>query len=203
MADRLAAHLQSLNRSVEGGLAPIQRMTLDAYQAWKEHGGPAEVPDAPGDTSIDDVDPDDATGDDVPSGGGLPGDTAADHQGLLAGWFAVRCVFHHRALSLFEERITLWPAALGAEAIDRAVAGAAEYAEMIDGEFLGFAEAYAVEENLVEGAEVFSLLRESDLDPTAYISSFFDTGRERLDATIELPGGEMEVSVIRTRRKRK
>jgi len=29
------------------------------------------------------------------------------------------------------------------------------------------------------GAEVFSLLRESDLEPDAYLDAFFDTGTER------------------------
>ena len=47
-------------------------------------------------------------------------------------------------------------------------------------EFLGYSQAYALFEPVTaNGIEVFSLLRESDLDPDNYIDTYFDTGRER------------------------
>jgi hypothetical protein len=38
-----------------------------------------------------------------------------------------------------------------------------------------------VGDTLSDGAEVFSLMRASDLEPEAYIDRFFDTGLERQD----------------------
>ena len=46
-------------------------------------------------------------------------------------------------------------------------------------EYLGLAQAHALSDEPGEGAEVFSLMRTSDLAPTAYLDRFFDTGGER------------------------
>jgi hypothetical protein len=95
-------------------------------------------------------------------------------------WYGVRCVFRHRRLGVYEERVTLWTACSSDEAITRAEAEAVEYCEGLDGtEYTGFAESFRMYGMPEEGAEVFSLMRESDLPAGAYVGKFFATGRER------------------------
>ena len=113
-----------------------------------------------------------------------------------AGWFAVRCVFRQgwplladdgHAGSRYEERITLWRAANVDEAIEKAEREALDYAAAIDDapdEYLGLAQAYALVDLPDDGAEVFSLIRDSTLEPDAYLDSFFDTGREHQDRSV-------------------
>jgi hypothetical protein len=98
-------------------------------------------------------------------------------------WYAVRSLFSGAdgTESAYEERITLWQAADLDEALARAEAEAAEYAEFAGVSHLsGFAQAYPLADAPPrDGAEVFSLTRSSTLPPTAYVERFFDTGRER------------------------
>jgi hypothetical protein len=101
-------------------------------------------------------------------------------------WHAVRCVFASRWPSAadgntYEERITLWRAPTSGRAIERAEAEAAEYAAMIKDApdtFLGFSQSYRLGDVPGDGAEIFSLMRDSDLAPTTYLNRFFDTGAE-------------------------
>jgi hypothetical protein len=80
---------------------------------------------------------------------------------------------------LYEERITLWEAESLDAAIEMAEQEAKSYASGAD-EFLNFSQAFALSESIAaHGAEVFSLLRESSLEPEAYIDALFDTGTER------------------------
>jgi hypothetical protein len=109
-----------------------------------------------------------------------------DPRWLHPGWFAVRCVFEvdprHReetALRIYEERITIWPATTPDEAIAQAEAEAHTYAETVECSYLGLAQAYELAEVPGPGAEVYSLMRDSHLDPNAYLDRFFDTGHER------------------------
>ncbi|AVT41697.1 hypothetical protein C6W10_21585 [Plantactinospora sp. BB1] len=99
------------------------------------------------------------------------------------GWFSVRCVFRAGsgpAGQLYEERLTLWRVGGFDEAIAEAEAEAIEYAaEQPDVIFAGLAQAYRLFDEPGHGAEVFSLIRESELDPQAYLTRFFDTGAER------------------------
>ena len=99
--------------------------------------------------------------------------------------YSVRCIFRWRprqdqkAKHLYEERITLWQAKSIDHAIELAEQEAEAYASE-DMEFLGYSQAYALFAPVTaNGIEVFSLLRESDLDPDNYIDTYFDTGRER------------------------
>jgi len=102
-------------------------------------------------------------------------------------WYAVRCVFRSGwppkfARRAYEERITLWRASSFDEAFKRAKAEAREYAAAITdapSARLRFAQAYRLEGEPGDGAEVFSLIRVSDKKPKAYLNRFFDTGRER------------------------
>lgn len=96
----------------------------------------------------------------------------------MADWFGVRCVFHDPE-GTYEERVTIWSAGSFDEAVLMAESEAKEYASDVGSRFLGFAQAYVMEDPPTQGAEVFSLLRDSDLDPEEYLDTFFDTGDER------------------------
>ncbi|MET3652331.1 hypothetical protein [Dyella japonica] len=99
--------------------------------------------------------------------------------------FSVRCIFlcerrdDQKLDYLYEERITLWQAEVIDIAIELAENEARSYAEE-SSEYLGHSQAFALFEPVsASGVEVFSLLRESNLSPKAYLDAFFDTGRER------------------------
>jgi hypothetical protein len=104
-------------------------------------------------------------------------------------WYAVRCIFRQQFLEeleeadarIFEERITLWRARSDDHAIELAEEEAAEYAALLEAgvEYLGLAQCYRLADEPGHGSEVFSLLRESELDRDAYLDTFFDTGTER------------------------
>jgi hypothetical protein len=99
-----------------------------------------------------------------------------------AAWFAVRNVF--RRGSAYEERVTLWKAPTFEAAERRAQIESEEYAKTLETELLDFAQVYRLAELPDDGAEVFSLIRVSELDSEDYLSAFFDTGTER-QRTIE------------------
>ena len=102
------------------------------------------------------------------------------------GWYAVRCIFAvgwppEAAGKTYEERITLWQARSIDEAIERAETEASEYASEIEespSHYLGMAQAFQLVEPPADGAEVFSLLRDSQLGPDEYLTTYFDTGDE-------------------------
>lgn len=104
-----------------------------------------------------------------------------------ASWFSVRCLFAKGwpadgGPPLYEERITVWRASSVEEAVARAEAEAQTYAAAIEeapDTFLGLAQAYRLFDEPGDGAEVFSLLRESGLTAEDYVDTFFDTGAER------------------------
>ena len=98
--------------------------------------------------------------------------------------FSVRCIFRweprpgQKRKHLYEERITLWVASDINEAITLAEKEARTYASGGE-EYLDYCQAYALFESIENsGVEVFSLLRESDLEPKQYVDAFFDTGEE-------------------------
>ncbi|MFD8526833.1 hypothetical protein ACFV0L_05430 [Streptosporangium canum] len=97
------------------------------------------------------------------------------------GWYAVRCVFRWGPPhDTYEERVTLWRAGSFDEAIAMAERETGEYVADSPFEHLGLAQAYRLVDDVIEsGTEIFSLLRDSDLEPEEYLSAFFDTGRER------------------------
>lgn len=82
---------------------------------------------------------------------------------------------------LYEERITIWNSESLEAAIDEAEKEVRDYAD--DGaEPLDFFQGYWMPEEIdliQQGTEVFSLLRDSDLEPLDYLDTFFDTGAER------------------------
>lgn len=81
---------------------------------------------------------------------------------------------------LYEERITAWNTDSFEAAIDEAEKEAQEYAKE-GGEALDLFQAYWLFDEIgliPQGTEVFSLLRESDLEASDYLDAFFDTGTE-------------------------
>jgi hypothetical protein len=98
----------------------------------------------------------------------------------IDGWYAVRCIFELLEGS-YEERITLWRAPGFDEAIGMAEDEADAYARSLDAAYLGIAQAYDLFDEPGHGAEVFSLIRDSDLGPDDYIDRFVSTGSEHQD----------------------
>ena len=95
-------------------------------------------------------------------------------------WFAVRCVLHHRDVSVYEERITLWQTPSFDEAIRLGEHEARAYASgLTAASYAGLAQAYELDNEPGHGAEIFSLMRESTLPTAEYLTAFFDTGSER------------------------
>lgn len=102
------------------------------------------------------------------------------------GWYSVRCVFGSDGESedetTYEERITLWHATSADEAIERAEAEAIAYADSIDEaevHYLGLAQCFHLFDDPADGAEIFSLMRDSELEPDEYLDTYFDSGTER------------------------
>ena len=76
--------------------------------------------------------------------------------------------------------MTIWLADSFDEAISFAEREAEEYSAILEEEYLGFAQAFSLGERVIEpGSEVFSLMRDSALEPREYLDHFFDTGSER------------------------
>lgn len=100
-------------------------------------------------------------------------------------WYSVRCHFYHPpelvGQALYEERITLWRATGFDRAIELAEVEVAEYAVDTGARYLRACTVYDLFETgfAVEGREVFSEMRASELDPDAYLSRYFFTGSER------------------------
>ena len=104
-----------------------------------------------------------------------------------ATWFAVRCVFASGSSAgpgarVYEERITLWRATSLEDAVARAETEAKTYAASVEeapDSYLGLAQAFQLFDEPADGAELFSLMRESELSAEDYLDAFFDTGSER------------------------
>ena len=98
----------------------------------------------------------------------------------------MRCLFRHKRSdvthghNLFEERVVIVQARSFDEAMEAAERDAADYSDPPAVEYLGFAQAYEMAaEPTLQPIEVFSLMRESALEPDPYIDTFFATGTER------------------------
>jgi hypothetical protein len=118
-----------------------------------------------------------------------PDDPVADRR-----WFSVRCIFRgdDDTPTSYEERITVWRAMSFEEAIALAEAEAGDYAELVGSRYLGLAQAYHLFDEIGHGVEVYSLIRDSNLPPDAYLSTFFDTRWER-QGTLGAPPADQPV----------
>jgi hypothetical protein len=98
-------------------------------------------------------------------------------------WYGVRLIYRVTFASrrAYEERVIIVPAESDVEAIRKAEQFSKEY-ESETTEYIGYATAFHIlDENgpcLGPGTEVFSLIRESELDPDAYLERFYDTENE-------------------------
>ncbi len=99
--------------------------------------------------------------------------------------FSTRTVFHcdgcpRKKKYAYEERITVWNAKSESAAIRKAEAEAKRYAKASESRYLDYLQSYWLFEDVaIDGVEVFSLIRESDLPPKKYIDRYFDTGHEK------------------------
>ena len=100
--------------------------------------------------------------------------------------YSVRCLFEWSPRPemtkkhLYEERITIWRSENIDQAIEAAEQEAESYAKKIHAKYLGLAQGFDLFDEIdTSGVEVYSLLRESDLEPEEYLDAFFDTGDER------------------------
>jgi hypothetical protein len=95
-------------------------------------------------------------------------------------WYAAKCLFrHHEKESgpkqMYEERAILLKATSLDEAVGRAESEAKLYCmDLQDCEFTGYVDVFHLyDENLVDGSELFSSMRRSDLKPEEYLDHFY------------------------------
>jgi hypothetical protein len=99
-------------------------------------------------------------------------------------WYGVRLVYQlaGSARQHYEERVIVVRAEDFDNAIARAEALSKQNYEFETTIYVGYAMAFNIVdeqgETLPEGVEVFSLMRESELQPEAYLDRFHDTGNE-------------------------
>jgi hypothetical protein len=101
--------------------------------------------------------------------------------------YSVRCICRvptekiNQSKYVYEERVTIWQAKDIDEAIDKAEVEMKNYCKDLgDAEYIGLSQAFWMFESVeANGLEVFSLLRESNLEPDEYLDTFFSTGHER------------------------
>ena len=92
-------------------------------------------------------------------------------------WFAVRHVIRNGSNS--EERITIWNRSTDEDAIDAARVEAERYAGSLDDAcVLDVFQSYRMFDPPEDGAELFSLIRSSELDSEEYVDRFLSTGEE-------------------------
>ena len=100
-------------------------------------------------------------------------------------WYGARTVYNaypNRVsdTKIYEERIIVLLATSSDEAIKVAEEEANNYAKDFGMLYLGYVNVFQLlEETIKNKSEVYSLLRESNLDSTQYLNSFFDTGGEK------------------------
>ena len=102
-------------------------------------------------------------------------------------WYSAKCVFRHNAPTgpsgkfVYEERIIVLRADDLDEAIRRVEEEAHEYSAGLEGvEFTGFVAAYDLGLDEIDDlSEVYSILRDSDLEAEAFLDRYYDDGSER------------------------
>jgi hypothetical protein len=106
-------------------------------------------------------------------------------------WFSVRAVFRHLGEQSysFEERIVLVKAETLDAALEVGERNALAYAEASGSEYLEYVDAFQIGSATPEdGSEVYSIMRDSSLEPSVYLDTFFDTGAERVQKSPSYSG---------------
>jgi hypothetical protein len=100
-------------------------------------------------------------------------------------WYSVRCLFRIKGFNdspkkyVYEERLTIWRTNSIEEAIELAEEEGKTYVGDDQSEYLGLAQGYdPITSRLTSGAEIYSLMRNSNLSAEKYLDRFFDTGDE-------------------------
>ncbi len=101
-------------------------------------------------------------------------------------WYAVRSFYRFdppdgEGQGVYEERVVIFDADDVDAVMAMAEQEADEYADTVGAESLDCFQSFVLADQPGQGAEVFSLMRNSDLDASAYLDRFFDTGDERQD----------------------
>lgn len=103
-------------------------------------------------------------------------------------WYGAKMIFKHIGVSncvkknLYEERIILVQAVSFNDAIKEAELEATEYISYDDStKYLEFVNVFKLDEEDKIGnrTEVYSIMRESDLESNDYLDKFYDTGFEK------------------------
>jgi len=101
-------------------------------------------------------------------------------------WYSCKCIFvstrDDTACDFtYEERITLWSAIDAYSAIKLAEDEASAYAEENTVKYTGFCTSFQLFDQPIAGKEIYSIIRNSDLDPEQYLDEHYDTGEERAE----------------------
>lgn len=96
----------------------------------------------------------------------------------MTRWFGVRNVLENDGS--YEERVTVWAAEDEEAAIALGCEEATRYAAevLFNGRLVPFCQVYELPSEPGHGAEVFSLIRQSELSREEYVRRFFSTGDE-------------------------
>ena len=103
------------------------------------------------------------------------------------GWFGAKTIYRWLPVAganaegeqLYEERISLLRARDLDDALARGEVIAQKYARELEGiEYLGFIDVYQISDEILDGAEVYSILRSSPLDSREFVRRYYDDGSE-------------------------
>lgn len=98
--------------------------------------------------------------------------------GLISGWTTVRTLYQYVGRQVYLEQISLWTTRDWPEALRRAesMTGQLTLDTLHDAEYLQIAQGFLLFDEVENGAELFSLMRRTDLDADAYIDKTFQSG---------------------------
>ncbi len=100
-------------------------------------------------------------------------------------WYGARTMYDtypskQMATKIYEERIVVVLATSSDEAINKAEKEAESYSIDTGSKYLGYVNVFELfDDEIQDGTEVYSLMRESGLAPSVYLDTFFDTGNEK------------------------
>lgn len=104
-------------------------------------------------------------------------------------WYGARTVYNvgktNTKLNLYEERVVVLKAISFSDAILKAEKEAQDYADS-DSEvkYLGYVNVFKLfDDKIKNNTEVYSLMRENNLEENEYLDNFFDTGLEKTKHT--------------------
>jgi len=108
-----------------------------------------------------------------------------DDLDIMEPWYGVRTVYEvpfesDTAAHVYEERVVVFRAPDFDAAIALAESEAASFCEVTGSRYLGYLDCFHIADDAIgHGTEVYSLMRDSDLEDASYVKRFFGTGLER------------------------